>query len=147
IHAADPSFDAAASSHVTAVVQGYVDRGEYRTITLAVRYVQPVPGEVPPTVDEKLIVIDALQLYFSASCLDASGKLSCDALGGVTRVPSQTFSIGVGNPAYYYCTPAGGTETVEGTDARGESGLCRFADGSLIDEWSLVYTPSDALRQ
>ena len=54
---------------------------------------------------------------------------------------SKDFQIEVGpggaNPASVYCTKVGGNSRIFRTTG-GETGACEFADGYLIEEWTLL---------
>jgi len=58
----------------------------------------------------------------------------------------------VGHPAKQYCEQLGGEQQII-KDELGESGICRFEDGSVIEEWTLFRGPeihknlTEALKQ
>jgi putative hemolysin len=83
---------------------------------------------------------DEPRLTVSEACAPNGTLGSCQALDALRDMPTRNVNIGVGNPSSYYCPAAGGTEVpVEGPD--GQDGMCRFADGSMVSDWSLVYVP------
>ncbi len=71
--------------------------------------------------------------------------LMLTALGDCTTQPAAAPAAppspptaGMANPAAQYCIAQGGTlEIVRG--AGGEYGVCRLADGVVMDEWALFY--------
>jgi putative hemolysin len=52
--------------------------------------------------------------------------------------PKITAAAGGANPASVYCAQLGGSEPIDG--------ICRFADGSLIDSWGLTYHSEGTVR-
>ncbi len=94
--------------------------------------------------DVSFLQFEDLRLYLSASCLQPSGKLDCAALDGLLAVPGKSFFLGNGSPAGAYCGPVGGQMV---SNPQNSAGYCRFSDGSIIEEWSLVYTPNIVLGE
>lgn len=123
---------------IDAKVHGLLDGDSVGHVAIDVT---DVSGTRTPAVD--FLQLDDLRLIISASCLH-DGSLDCDAFEAVKRITGVKVEIGPGNPSTYYCEPAGG-RNVSGTTAAGDSGLCQFPDGSIVDDWSFQYTPSLAL--
>jgi putative hemolysin len=58
------------------------------------------------------------------------------------HVPYQAPDKGpVGNPASRYCGQVGGTTGIIKASTGDETGVCRFEDGSEIEEWTLFRGP------
>ena len=63
----------------------------------------------------------------------------------IREIPASSTSVHVANPAVGYCVKVGGKIiNVKEIPNQGEIGLCKFSDGSEIDEWTLFYGPSDS---
>lgn len=131
----DTSNDAAI---IDAKVHDLVDSGAVSHLTLDI---SDAAGATTPAVD--FLQVDALRLIIGGACLH-DGTLDCDAFEAVKRFTSVKVELGAGNPAAYYCRAAGGRD-VQGTSPAGASALCRFPDGSIVDDWSFQYTPNLAL--
>lgn len=123
---------------IDAKVHTLLDGGSVSHLTMSVG---AVGGGAAQPVD--FLKVDDLRLTISASCLH-DGTLDCDAFEAVKRITGIKVELGPGNPSAYYCEPAGG-RNVAGTSPAGEAGLCRFPDGSIVDDWSFQYTPNLAL--
>jgi hypothetical protein len=129
--------DAGVSAQGDAVgraVQGAIDGGKFTTETLTDDKGAPQP----------MLRVDSLRLSISASCLGADKKLSCAAFDGVKAIVDKKVAPGPGSPAAHTCKAVGAANATW-SDARGQSGVCVFADGSAVTDWSLVYTPKLAL--
>ena len=48
---------------------------------------------------------------------------------------SEDKHIGMANPASEYCVKKGGESIVKTDESGGQYGICRFKDGSEVDEW------------
>jgi len=59
--------------------------------------------------------------------------VACSGPGQITTVPAPKADMA--NPASVYCEEHGGTNEIR-TEAGGEVGYCRFADGSECEEWA-----------
>lgn len=61
------------------------------------------------------------------------------ALGVVTACSTteqpENREIGIANPASEYCIKKGGESIVKADENGGQYGICRFKDGSEVDEW------------
>jgi putative hemolysin len=58
------------------------------------------------------------------------------------HVPYQAPTEGpVGHPALRYCEQVGGTRYIITESSGDESGVCKFEDGSQIEEWTLFRGP------
>ncbi|MEK2643743.1 DUF333 domain-containing protein [Bdellovibrio sp. BCCA] len=86
---------------------------------------------------ETVSVIDLQEFKISKNCIK-SGKPSCQAWDATSK-KSKTDLTGpaLGNPAARYCLEMGANNRILMDEKKREFDYCIFADGSMIDAWSL----------
>jgi len=85
----------------------------------------------------------SLRLTLSKSCEPKSGEYSCDAYSALKKASfakAMKQVSGSLNPGSVICKSITGGTVVLGLSEKGnENSFCRFKDGSMVDNGSLVY--------
>lgn len=140
-----PGYDSVEEQQMHLRIQMAADEMQYTTETCRVW------NESSGVIDEVSFLLFAdMKLKISASCLQSSGELACGAMDGLLAIPGKTVVIprsfdeprtaAILKIALAYCQAAD-SDWTPGNCCPQEQGFCKFADGSLIYDYSLHRTP------
>lgn len=80
------------------------------------------------------------KLTVSADCLKPDGSLQCEATKGLKDLSWKKSKKGEENPGSTLCQKQlKGTVVVGKDNAGDENSFCRFSDGSMVDNGSLIF--------
>ncbi len=85
-------------------------------------------------------IIETEGLKLSSDCKVNTGKMKCQAYTASTRsMPDVQFSDARITPASQLCSQLNGKNFIAFGSKKEELNYCQFADGSLVNSWSLFY--------
>lgn len=85
-------------------------------------------------------VFEAEGLSLSGDCKVSSGKMKCQAFAASTKsIADVHFSDARITPASQLCSQLSGKNFIAFNSKKEEHNYCEFADGSLVNSWSLFY--------
>ena len=85
-------------------------------------------------------VFEAEGLSLSSDCKVSTGKMKCQAFEASGKsIADVHFSDGRVTPASQLCSQLSGKNLIAFNSKKEEHNYCEFADGSLVNSWTLFY--------